>query len=156
MRKSGVIVLFRELRSIFIIMEDTLGHFAVIFIRRGVEFNEIQPKERIVIINSVITLLQGLLHMKAQTNAFKLETADTSRRRLRHFYRTVHAARLASSCTIRLGETLLIPDVNWKCKTARGANTLFLVLTRRPVPANCCLLCSGTNTDITRRTRVAF
>jgi hypothetical protein len=52
-------------------------------------FDETLPEERIVIVMSITTLFQGLLHMKAQTKAFKLWTAETSRRPLRHFHQTL-------------------------------------------------------------------
>jgi hypothetical protein len=74
-------------------MECTLGPFCCHFHREGrighVGFNEIQPEERIVIVISVATLLQGLLQMKAQTSGFKLQTADQPSRPLRHLDRTL-------------------------------------------------------------------
>jgi hypothetical protein len=90
MRKSGVIALFRELRSVFIIMECSLGPFCCHFHSEesigDVGFDESRTQARIVIVSSVATLLSELLDMKAQTNAFKLQTADsigdTSRRPL--------------------------------------------------------------------------
>jgi hypothetical protein len=78
--KARVNTLFRELKCIFIIMECILGPFCCHFHQEErighVEFDEVRPEERNVIVISVATLLQGLLHMKAQMNASQVRTYD--------------------------------------------------------------------------------